>query len=230
MRGGVAVAAGRGGRPPCAAPPASGGGAGAWESPRMPRSTLMSSAATAMASPSASGVRHRSGGMGSGASAVAAATSMGGRGRGSSSLRWAAADKLGGGEMRRIECHPGGWGLSSDLCSRPPPSSSSPIASCRPPHSGGRSLTSSVVEAGCGGGRSPLPLPLAAVGCTPLPPSVAIKPPPTALGHRRPPYILPPFYCPGFLLQLAALAGGRRSHRPLQLAALAGRREERGER
>jgi hypothetical protein len=127
-------------------PPVVAAARGPWESPRMLRSTSTSSAATAMASPSASGVRHRTGGIGSGASAAAAAASMGGRGSGSSSLRWAAADELGGGETRRIEHHHGGWGPSSDLCSRPPPSSSSPIAGCRPPRSGGRSLTSSVVE------------------------------------------------------------------------------------
>nr|ABF95083.1 hypothetical protein LOC_Os03g15470 [Oryza sativa Japonica Group] len=194
MRGGVAVAAGGGGRPPCAAPPGSSGGAGALgvaEDAEVDVDVVRVHGHGVPVRIRRAPQKRRHGER---RLSCCSGGVNGGRGSGSSSLRWAAADELGGGETRRIVRHPGGWGPFSDLCSRPPPSSSSPVAGYRPPCSGGRSLTSSVVEAGCGGGRSPLPLPLATVGCAPLPPSVAIKPPPTALGHRRPPCVLPP--CP----------------------------------
>nr|BAD28896.1 hypothetical protein [Oryza sativa Japonica Group]BAD29496.1 hypothetical protein [Oryza sativa Japonica Group] len=191
MRGGMAVAARGGGRPPCAAPLGSGGGTGVLGVAEVDVDVVRGHGHGVPVRIRRAPQKRRHGEW---RLSCCNGGVNGGKGSESSSLRWAAADELGGGETRRIERHLGGWGPSSDLCSRPLPSSSSPVAGCRPPRSGGRSLTSSVVEAGCGGGRSPLPLPLATAGCAPLPPSVAIKPPPTALGHRRPPCVLPP--CP----------------------------------
>nr|ABA91083.1 hypothetical protein LOC_Os11g01520 [Oryza sativa Japonica Group] len=108
MRGGVAVTAEGGGRPPCAAPPGSGSGAGALGvaedaevdvdvvrghdhgvPERIRRAPQKRRHGKRRLSYCGGGVN-------------------GGRGSGSSSLRWAAADELGGGETRRIERHPGG--------------------------------------------------------------------------------------------------------------------------